>query len=103
MEELYGTRYQSGSFSLNNVGSDFHCLRSFSFFVSTLIRRRFQVKPATLRILNDISFLVEEFYGTQYQSGSFSFINVGSDFHCLRSSLSFQNELHVYQIRLQRE
>ena len=29
VEELYGTRYQSGSFSLINVGSDFHCLRSF--------------------------------------------------------------------------
>ena len=29
MEELYGTRYQSGSFSLINVGSGFHCLRSF--------------------------------------------------------------------------
>ena len=33
VEELYGTRYQSGSFSLINVGSGFHCLRSFfSFF-----------------------------------------------------------------------
>jgi len=31
MEELYGTRYQSGSFSLINVGSGIHCLRSFSF------------------------------------------------------------------------
>ena len=29
MEELYGTRYQSGSFSLNNVGSGFHRLSSF--------------------------------------------------------------------------
>jgi hypothetical protein len=32
VEELYGTRYQSGSFSLTNVGSVFHCLRSFFFF-----------------------------------------------------------------------
>jgi len=31
VEELYGTRYQSGSFSLINVGSGFHCLRDFSF------------------------------------------------------------------------
>jgi len=30
LEEIYGTRYQSGSFSLINVGSGFHCLRSFS-------------------------------------------------------------------------
>jgi len=34
VEELYGTRYQSGSFSLLNVGSGFHCLRSSSFFLS---------------------------------------------------------------------
>jgi hypothetical protein len=31
VEELYGTRYQSGSFSLTNVGSGFYCLHSFSF------------------------------------------------------------------------
>ena len=31
VEEHYGNRYQSGSFSLINVGSGFHCLRSFSF------------------------------------------------------------------------
>ena len=29
VEELYGTRYQSGSYSLINVGSGFHCLHSF--------------------------------------------------------------------------
>ena len=29
MEELYGTRYQRGSFSLVDVGSAFHCLHSF--------------------------------------------------------------------------
>ena len=29
VEELYGTRYQSDSFSLINVGSGFQCLRSF--------------------------------------------------------------------------
>jgi len=34
VEELYGTRYQSGPFSLINVGSGFHCLRSFFFFFS---------------------------------------------------------------------
>jgi hypothetical protein len=31
VEELYGTRYQSGSFSLIKVGNGFHCLRNFSF------------------------------------------------------------------------
>jgi len=30
-KEFYGTRYQSGSFSLINVGVVFHCLHSFSF------------------------------------------------------------------------
>jgi len=35
VEELYGTRYQSGSFSLFNVGSGFHCLRSFFLFSSS--------------------------------------------------------------------
>jgi hypothetical protein len=35
LEELYGTRYQSGSFSLINVGSGFHCLRNFSFLFFT--------------------------------------------------------------------
>jgi hypothetical protein len=29
MEELFGTRYQSGSFSFFNVGSGFLCLRSY--------------------------------------------------------------------------
>jgi hypothetical protein len=33
VEKFYGTRYQSGSFSLNNVGSGFHCLRNFSFSI----------------------------------------------------------------------
>jgi len=33
VEEFYGTRYQSGSFSLVNVGSGIPCLRSFSFFL----------------------------------------------------------------------
>jgi len=31
VEEFYGTRYQSDSFSLFIVGSGFHCLRSFFF------------------------------------------------------------------------
>jgi hypothetical protein len=34
VEELYGTRYQSGTFSLIYVGSGFHCLRSFFIFFS---------------------------------------------------------------------
>jgi hypothetical protein len=36
VEELYGTRYQSGSFFLINVGSGFHCLRRYFFFISVL-------------------------------------------------------------------
>jgi len=49
----------------------------FPALLSTLIRRRFQVKPANLLIPIDLFLipLVEEFYGTRYQSGSFSLIN----------------------------
>jgi hypothetical protein len=63
----------------------------FSVLLSTLIRSRFQAKPATLLIPIEFPFLfaVEELYGTRYQSGSFSLINVGSGFHCLRSFFSF--------------
>jgi hypothetical protein len=58
----------------------------FPVLLSTLIRSRFQTKPATLLIpiANDdfsifpFLFAVEELYGTRYQSGSFSLINVGS-------------------------
>jgi len=34
VEEFYGTRYRSGSFSLFNVGSGFHCLCSFFLYLS---------------------------------------------------------------------
>ena len=57
-----------------------------------MIRRdRFQAKPANLLTPIDSRFLfaVEELYGTRYQSGSFSLINVGSGFHCLRSIFFF--------------
>ena len=33
VKEFYGTRYHSGSFCLVNVGSGFHCLRNFFFFL----------------------------------------------------------------------
>jgi len=54
----------------------------FPALLSTHTRRRFQVKPATLLIPIDLFLfpLVEEFYGTRYQSGSFSLINVESFF-----------------------
>jgi hypothetical protein len=41
----------------------------FPALLSTLLRSRFQVKPATLLITVDLFFLllVEEFYGTRYQ------------------------------------
>jgi hypothetical protein len=64
--------------------------------LSTLIKSRFQAKPATLLIPIDFPFLlvVEELYGTRYQSGSFFLIDVGSGFHCLRSfSFLFFSEL----------
>jgi len=63
----------------------------FPALLSSLIRSHFQAKPATLLIPIAFSFLfvVEELYGTRYQSGSFFLINVGSGFHCLRSFFLF--------------
>ena len=54
----------------------------FPALLSTLIRERFQVKPATLLIPIDLFLLllVEGFYGTRYQSGSLSLIDLGSGF-----------------------
>ena len=51
----------------------------FPVLLSTLIRSRFQAKPATLLIPIDFPFLfaVEELYGTRYQSVSFTLIYVG--------------------------
>jgi len=59
--------------------------------VHSVHRSRFQAKPATLLIPIVISFLfaVEELYGTRYQNGSFSLINVGSDFNCQHSFFIF--------------
>ena len=51
----------------------------FPALLSIFIKRRFQVKPATILIPTDLFLfpLVEELYGTRYQSGSFSLIEVG--------------------------
>jgi hypothetical protein len=67
----------------------------FFFSLSTDIRSRFQVKPATLLIPIDLILfiLVEDFYGTRYQSGSFSFINVGSCFPLPAQSFLFLSSL----------
>ena len=63
----------------------------FPVQLSTLIRSQFQAKPATLLIpvIFPFRLAVEELYSTRYQSGSFSLINVGSGFHCLRSFFFF--------------
>jgi len=54
----------------------------FSTLLSALMRRRFQVQPATLLIPINLFHLlsVEEIYGTRYHSGSFSSLNVRSGF-----------------------
>jgi hypothetical protein len=51
----------------------------FPALLFTLIRKQFQVKPAThLNPIDRFLFLfVEEIYGTRYQIGSFSIFNVG--------------------------
>jgi hypothetical protein len=67
----------------------------FPVLLSTLIRSRFQAKPATLLIFLSY-FTVKELYGTWYQSGSFSLIYVGSGFHCLRNfSFTFLFKSHA--------
>ena len=65
----------------------------FPVLLSTLIRSRFQAKPATSwsPLIFPFLFAMEELYGTRYHSGSFSLlINVGSGFHCLRSFSFYQ-------------
>ena len=54
----------------------------FPVLLSTVIRSHSQVKPATLLTPIDLFLilLVDELYGTRYQSGSFSSINVESGF-----------------------
>jgi hypothetical protein len=60
VEELYGTRYQSGSFSLIDVGSGFHCLRSFflTYSVSTgIFAPFFSKEPRSIMITHHIILL----------------------------------------------
>jgi len=68
--------------SVNFAAKLVHTRRALSSTVITLIRSRFQAKPATLLIPIDFSilFAVEEIHGTRYQSGSFSLIMWGVDF-----------------------
>jgi len=83
--------------SVNFAAKLVHTRRALSSTILTLTRTRFQAKPATLLIPIDFSFPFAgegEAYSTQYQSGSFSLINVGSGFHCLRPSFSFFFSLH---------
>jgi hypothetical protein len=59
--------------SVNYAANIVHTVVFFPAFLSTLIRRRFQVKPAALLIPIDFYlYLLVEFYGTRYQSGFFS-------------------------------
>ena len=53
---------------------------NFPVLLSTVMRSQFQVKPETVLIPSDLFLvlLVEESSGTQYQSGSFFLVNVGS-------------------------
>jgi hypothetical protein len=71
--------------------SDVH----FPGLLSTVIRSQFQVKPTTFLVTIDnfLCVFVEEIHGTQHQTGSFSLINVGVVFHCLRCFLFFQGPI----------
>ena len=72
--------------SVNFAAKLVHTRRALYSTVINFHQNRFQAKPATLLIPIDFPslFAVEELYCTRYQSGSFSLINVGSGFHCLR-------------------
>jgi hypothetical protein len=62
VEEFYGTRYQSDSFSLIDVGSEFHCLRSFFFFLN--FRARASPKTAPPKNKMEVaSARKESYYG----------------------------------------
>ena len=69
MKGFYGTRYQSGSFSLNNVGSDFHCLHRFplpaSFFHSPFKDSSSRKKVVNKKGLGDIMRGFEGIYWTR--------------------------------------
>jgi hypothetical protein len=67
--------------------------------LSTLFRSWFQVKPATLLIPIDLFLflLVEEFYGTRYQSGSFSLTNTGNVLFTACVILSFLLTLGLHE------
>ena len=73
------------SVHLCSVHTGAHCILCMrpcepkSLILRFITHSRFQAKPATLSIPIDFPFLfmVEELYGTQYQSGSFSLINGG--------------------------
>ena len=62
--------------------------------LSALIRSWFQAKPATLLIpIGLFPLMVDDFYGTQYQSGSFSLVSVGSGFHRAPAQFFFSGAL----------
>ena len=80
------------SVHLCSVHTGAHCILCMrpcepkSLILRFIAHSRFQAKPATLLIPSDFFFLFAVLYGTWYQSGSFSLINMmGSGFHCLRS------------------
>ena len=73
----------------------------FPVLLTTLIRSRFQVKPATLLIPIDIHLflLVEEFHGIRYWSGSYSLLKMGSGFHWLRCSGCVVSQLYPMTLK----
>ena len=55
---------------------------------------RSSLQPSWSSLLFVFSSVVEELYGTRYQSGSISLVNVVSGFHCMRS-FRFQPQFHL--------
>jgi len=88
VEEFHGTRYQSGSFCLINVGRVFHCLHSLFFLFSYLVKPRFFKQILwlyTVALLRKFCFLPVLWWRRCMVTGTkVDFFPVGSHFHHLR-------------------
>jgi len=65
------------------------CPFQYCYQLSTGAGLRPSLQPSWFPLISLFLFAVEELYNTRYQSSSFSLINVGSGFHCMRSFLFF--------------
>ena len=98
VEELYSTRYQSGSFSLINVGSGFHCLLVFSFLFSYMnlqLVHNFLSQQNTRPFLF-LAELMESFWAGRDQSAADQPNNLTEGYpHCNHCNNIYYTFLHT--------